>query len=334
MTSYRDEQDLHKRSMDATFGVKGEESFIDLSGIHGLQHFAGLPVDLVVEGETGTGKDTVARVIHQRHYPECPFVSVNCAAIPEALMESELFGVEAGAYTGAVRARPGKIEIANGGVLYLDEIDSMTLHHQAKLLQVLQYRGSTRLGGNTFRPSRFRLITSTKTPLNVLVQRGQFRSDLYYRLNTVTIPLPPLRRQVARIIPTFDRMLQVHAPRLGQTIQPLRASQLDALRRHPWPGNYRELLGCAIRHLCGQTILDECANMAPDAALDTEPGMLIDANTLSLKTRIRAFESRLITMALDSSSGNVAKAASLLQMSSQTLHYRIRALQLPTSARC
>jgi transcriptional regulator with PAS, ATPase and Fis domain len=320
--------------MDTEFVVKGEDSFIDLSGIRGLQHFAGLPVDLVVEGETGTGKDTVARVIHQRHYRDYPFVGVNCAAIPESLMESELFGVEAGAYTGAVRARPGKVEIADGGVLYLDEIDSMTLHHQAKLLQVLQYRGSTRLGGNTFRKSRFRLITSTKTPLNVLVQRGQFRSDLYYRLNTVTIQLPPLRRQADRIIPTFDRMLQAHAPRLSQTIEPLQPSQLEALRRHSWPGNYRELLGCAIRHLCGQSILDDHASIVPDAGLDTEPGMLTDANAMSLKTRIRAFESRLITMALDNSSGNVAKAASLLQMSSQTLHYRIRALQLPTSVRC
>ncbi|MDQ0083823.1 transcriptional regulator with PAS, ATPase and Fis domain [Variovorax boronicumulans] len=301
------------------------DSFIDLTGIADLPRLARLPVDLVLQGETGSGKDTVAREIHRRHSPAQAFVTVNCAAIPEALMESELFGVEAGAYTGAVRARGGKIEAADRGVLYLDEIDSMNLHLQAKLLHVLQYRGSVRLGGNLFRRSSFRLIASTKVALKSMVDRGQFRSDLYYRLNTVTIQLPPLRAQTPRILPTLHRMLHAHSQHLGQQIAPLEAADEATLLAHHWPGNYRELLSCAIRHLCGQKLLadHEVSQARPDA--EAAPA---EVRSQSLKDRIMAFERKIITLALDASEGNVARAADQLKMSPQTLHYRIRALKL------
>jgi transcriptional regulator with PAS, ATPase and Fis domain len=311
---------------------RSDEEFVDLSNIESLEYLAGTPADLVLVGETGTGKDVVARAVHRLSRQTRPFVHVNCAAIPDTLMESELFGVEAGAYTGAVRSRPGKIEVADGGVLYLDEIDSMSLHHQAKLLNVLQYRGSMRLGGNAFRKSSFRLITSTKTPLAELVRRNEFRMDLFYRLNTLTIALPPLRNQPHRILPTFHRMLDLHSARFRGEFKPLRAREEKLLLEHRWPGNYRELLGSVIRRLCGQDMLVHNGGtlVAQRHTASTITDSL-SASIAPLKERIRTFESRIIVKALDASDGNVAKAAAKLQMSPQTLHYRIQALHLQST---
>ncbi len=168
-----------------------------------IETVAPLEIDLVLEGETGTGKDTLARKIHRLSGCSGRLIAVNCAAIPETLAESELFGVNNGAYTGAVQARAGYIEEANNGILFLDEIDSMPLSLQAKLLRVLENRGIERLGGTRFIPVNMRVIVATQKPLLTLVEQGTFRRDLYFRLNTLSIQLQPLRSQVEIIIPCF-----------------------------------------------------------------------------------------------------------------------------------
>lgn len=302
-----------------------EHPCIDLSSIPHLAHFARLQVDLVLEGETGCGKDTVARAIHKMQFPDKPFVNVNCGALPEGLIEAELFGAEAGAFTSAVRPRQGKIEAANGGMLYLDEIDSMPLHLQSKLLQVLQYRGCHRLGSNRFIRSNFRMVASTKTPLKTLVDRGQFRADLYFRINVVVLSLPPLRQLPQRILPLFDRYVQVHALRLRQQPPPLTAEQKASLLAYAWPGNYRELRACAIRHVCGQWMIDAAPPTAAVAPRRTQ-----DFQATPLRDAVKNYERHLISEALLHSGGNVAKAASQLRVAPQTLHYRIRALEMPT----
>lgn len=301
-----------------------DQACIDLSSIPNLSHLASLQVDLVLEGETGCGKDTVARAIHRMQCPDAPFVNVNCAALPEGLIEAELFGAEAGAFTSAMRPRQGKIEAAHGGMLYLDEIDSMPLHLQSKLLQVLQYRGCSRLGSNQFIKSSFRLVASTKTPLKALVDRGQFRADLYFRINVVSLVLPALRDLPHRILPLFERMVQLHAERLRQLPPPpLTPQQQASLLAYAWPGNYRELRACAIRHVCGQWMLDA----APPAA--ELPRAARTSETTPLRDAVKNYERSLIAQALLQSGGNVAKAATTLRVAPQTLHYRIRALELP-----
>src|SRR5436190_9996871 len=174
---------------------------------------APLPVDVLLQGETGAGKDMLAREIHKWSGRPGKFIAINCAAIPEQLAESELFGYEAGAFTGAVRAREGKLEAADKGTLYLDEIDSMPLGSQAKLLRALQERGVERLGGSRFYRADFRVIASTKVAIPELVQSGNFRADLYFRLNVIKIRIPSVRDSRERILPLFERFVAEAASR-------------------------------------------------------------------------------------------------------------------------
>jgi transcriptional regulator with PAS, ATPase and Fis domain len=281
-----------------------------------------LAVDVLLQGETGAGKDVLAKDIHRWSGRPGKFIAVNCAAIPEAIAESELFGYEAGAFTGAVRAREGKLEAADKGTLYLDEIDSMPMASQAKLLRALQERGTERLGGNRFYKTEFRVIASTKAPLPALITEGKFRLDLYFRLNVVKISLPPLRLSRDRIYRLFEHFLSDAATRNAIEPPPIGDFVKQALVLHHWPGNIRELRNAAERFCLGFSLLDDDLNIGSVERIVSD-----DAGTgSSLRDRLRDFESEVIMSSLKRHRGSVAKVSIDLQVPQNTLYYRIKTL--------
>jgi formate hydrogenlyase transcriptional activator len=197
---------------------------------------------VLIEGETGTGKELVARAIHMRSQRQGrPFVKLNCAAIPASLLESELFGHEKGAFTGAVMQKPGRFEAANGGTLFLDEIGDMPLELQAKVLRVLQEREFERLGSTITRHLDVRVVAATNQDLSALVAVRQFRMDLYYRLDVFPVAIPPLRHRVEDIPLLVTRFVRHFCERMSKQISRVLRAEMDALMRYPWPGNIREL---------------------------------------------------------------------------------------------
>jgi DNA-binding NtrC family response regulator len=196
---------------------------------------------VLIEGESGTGKECVARLLHEHSARrDGPFVAVNCAAIPESLLESELFGCERGAFTGAVARRPGRLERASGGTLFLDEIGDMSLPLQAKILRALQEREIERVGGDRPVPVDFRLIAATNCDLKAAIAAGRFRADLYYRLAVVEVYLPPLRERGEDLALLAEYLVAYFAAEHGRPVQGIADETLRVLERHPWPGNVRE----------------------------------------------------------------------------------------------
>jgi DNA-binding NtrC family response regulator len=282
---------------------------------------APLHVDVLLEGETGSGKDMLAREIHAYSNRPGRFVAINCAAIPESLAESELFGHEAGAFTGAVRAREGKLETADKGTLYLDEIDSMPLAAQAKLLRALQERGSERLGGSRFYRADFRVIASTKVPLHLLVAKRDFRRDLYYRLNVVRLRLPPLRERPEELMPLFHQFLLNACRRHGKAVPQLGPHVRRRLAEHGWNGNVRELRNAAERFALGLDPIDA------DLQRACQPAEVADVSgdeSVALRDRLKNYERDVILVTLKRCGGSVARAARELQVPSNTLYYRMR----------
>jgi two-component system C4-dicarboxylate transport response regulator DctD len=266
-------------------------------------------VDVLVHGETGSGKELVARTLHALSGRTGHFVALNCAALPETLIESEIFGHEAGAFTGANRRRVGRIEYANGGTLFLDEIESMPLAVQLRFLRVLQERQIERLGSNETVPIDCRVIAATKEDLKALSAQGRFRADLYYRLDVVSLRIPPLRDRVTDIPVLMAYFLKEASARMK--VQAPSWSEHDLLRwqQHEWPGNVRELQNVADRFCLG---LDESLT-----AGDTASG------TMSLAARMEAVERAFIRNAMAVAQGNVAHAAEILQIPRKTLYDKL-----------
>ncbi|PWC12897.1 AAA family ATPase [Brenneria roseae subsp. americana] len=275
---------------------------------------APLNVDIVLEGETGTGKDTLAHRIHQLSKCSGPLVAVNCAAIPETLAESELFGVVSGAYTGASRSRAGYLESADKGILFLDEIDSMPMTLQAKMLRVLESRGVKRLGSTQFTPVEMRVIVATQTPLLQLVESGLFRRDLYFRLDTVKIQLPTLRSRSDLILPLFQRFSEEAAARLKMPAPRVSAEIHERLVTHSWPGNIRELKAAAERWVLG---------LSP---LATAP--VTRHQPLQLKDRLKQIEKYLIQDALQRHDHCIDDVVSELGIPKRTLYHRLKVLNV------
>ncbi|MBX3607199.1 MAG: sigma-54-dependent Fis family transcriptional regulator [Piscinibacter sp.] len=247
-----------------------------------ILRLAPTPVDVLVTGETGTGKELVARALHDFGERRGPFVPVNCAALPETLIESEMFGHEPGAFTGATRPRVGRIEHAAGGTLFLDEIEAMPPPLQAKLLRVLQEREVQRLGSNQLRPVDLRVVAASNLALPALVADGRFRVDLFYRLDVAALRLPPLRERRADVPLLFEHFRQGAALRFERPLSPVPAELAERLLAHTWPGNVRELKSAAERQVLGLPALagrdggGEPTTSSLQATLATLEGLLIE----------------------------------------------------------
>jgi transcriptional regulator with PAS, ATPase and Fis domain len=266
-----------------------------------------------LQGESGTGKEVIARFIHQRS-PRWrgPFMAINCAALPEQLLESELFGFERGAFTGAQLSKPGQIELAAGGVLFLDEVTEMTPAAQGKFLRVLQEREFLRLGGT--RPVRVnvRVIAATNRNLDDAVAQGEFRTDLYYRLNVFDIRIPPLRERRDDILPLAAGFLREFA---GATAE-LTPEAIEALRGHDWPGNVREL----------RNVLERALIMCDGPLIGTEQLCLRATKDVPLSriTDLETLERKVVERAMRDADGNKVRAAKQLGISRMQLYTRLR----------
>ena len=293
-----------------------DSSFIEGPDIENtLNSTAARNIDMLLLGETGTGKDTLAHRVHRLSGRQGNFVPVNCAAIPESLAESQLFGVNSGAYTGAVQSRAGSVEAAHLGTLYLDEIDSMPLTLQAKLLRVLESRGVERLGSTRFIPVDIRVIASAQQSLHKMVEQGTFRRDLYFRLSVVNINLPALRDRRECIVPLFLNMIQQEAAYYHCPAPPPCAALLQQLLCHPWMGNVRELRSTAKRFVLGLTPLSA---PTPDSA----------SAQMSLKERLNQIEKSLIEESLHRHAHCVDAVAAELGVAKRTLYYRMKQLAI------
>jgi transcriptional regulator with PAS, ATPase and Fis domain len=266
-------------------------------------------------GESGTGKEVVARFIHSRSpRRRGPFVAINCAALPEQLLESELFGFERGAFTGAHQPKPGQIELASGGVLFLDEVTEMTPVAQAKFLRVLQEREFVRLGGTRPVRANVRVIAATNRNLREAVAKGQFRADLYYRLNVFDITIPPLRQRVDDIPALVAAFLREFDHTAGRTFE-VTQEAMHALLRHDWPGNVRELRNVIER----ATIICEGGVIRPgDLALWSTGETVVDSTDLDV------IERRTIERVMRETHGNKVHASRKLGLSRIQLYSRLR----------
>lgn len=291
--------------------LRGDNAALDVRQI--ALNTASLTMDLLLCGETGTGKDTLARQIHELSGRSGAFVGMNCAAIPESLAESQLFGVVNGAYTGVNRSRQGYIEAACGGTLYLDEIDSMPLSLQAKLLRILETRGIERLGSTTFVPVDLRVIASAQRPLDELVEQGLFRRDLYFRLNVLTIQMPALRKRREQILPLFDQFTQQMASEFDRPVPMLDNGLVQLLLSHAWPGNIRELKSAAKRFVLGFPLL----GADPQPPRDPQSG---------LKTQLRVIEKMLIEDAFKRHKHRFDAVLEELEIPRRTLYQRMKEL--------
>lgn len=285
---------------------------------------ANADVTAMLCGESGTGKEVVARYIHRNSERRTgPFIAINCAAIPENLLEATLFGHEKGAFTGAVQMRTGKFEQANGGTLLLDEVTEMDIGLQAKLLRVIQERELERVGGTRSITLDVRLIATTNRDLAAEVAAGNFREDLYYRLNVVPIHLPPLRERPGDVAPLARSLLARAARRMARTIPELSESACESLRAHHWPGNVRELDNLLQRALVFSTgaTVDAADLLFEDTHRPAAPP--IDDERTDLRSR----EQVAILDALRASGGNRQNAASQLGISPRTLRYKLARLR-------
>jgi DNA-binding NtrC family response regulator len=308
-----------------------------LRAIQRARAAASTGADVLIEAESGTGKELLARLIHDSS-DRCrkPFVAVNCAAVPDALLESELFGHGRGAFTGAVGAKPGKFELADGGTILLDEIGEMPLHLQPKLLRALQEREFERLGEGRSVRVDIRVIATTNVSLAAMVERGQFRGDLYYRLNVIPLSLPPLRDRCEDIPVLAQHFAQKYAAQLQTKPATLHTDFLDLLRLQTWPGNVRELANFMRRVLTLSETLDIDANcFASEFQSPAKPYIVhkvpgADAVSGAVAgTPIRQVERLHLENTLALTDGNRTHAAEMLGISLRTLRNKIREYGLP-----
>ncbi|MFY3595187.1 sigma-54 dependent transcriptional regulator, partial [Achromobacter xylosoxidans] len=309
----------NRRLREAAFAVEADEvPFIGTTPAmqrikQTLRHIADADVDVLVEGETGTGKEVVATALHRlsrrRHRA---LVAINCGALPESVIESELFGHEAGAFTGAQKRRIGRIEHASGGTLFLDEIESMPLAVQVKLLRVLESRQITPLGSNEVRSLDLRVVAATKEDLGNPAIRAKFREDLFYRLNVVTIRIPPLRERREDIPLLLAHYLGHASRRFQRDIPDMPADIKRHLLTHDWPGNVRELAHFAERFVLG--VLNTPAAVSPTA--ETAPG--------TLPEKMERFEAQLIRDALAAHQGDVRATLEALGIPRKTFYDKLQ----------
>ncbi|MFZ0390738.1 MAG: sigma-54 dependent transcriptional regulator [Calditrichia bacterium] len=293
---------------------------------------------VLIYGESGTGKEVIARLIHEMsHFAQQPFVDLNCGAIPENLLESELFGYEKGAFTGAYKSKPGLFELARGGTIFLDEIGNTTANFQIKLLKIVENKTFRRIGGVQELSVSTRIIAATNVDLYDAVRRGKFREDLYYRLNVFQIQLPPLRKRNTDCLLLADHFIHHFNREYGRDIKGLSPSAAALIKRYPWPGNIRQLKNAIERAVLVES--DEWVE-AEDLSLDFARAPVQNAPPLNPNPEKQAVnfnkffippegialdevERDLILSALDQAGGNLSQAARLLKISRGKLRYRL-----------
>jgi DNA-binding NtrC family response regulator len=298
-----------------------------------INRVAGSASNVMIRGESGTGKELVARAIVSRgSRAEKPFVSINCAALPENLIETELFGHERGAFTDAKAARAGHIELAHTGTLFLDEIATLGLALQSKLLRVLEDHAVTRIGGRTPKKIAFRLITATNEDLESMVHAGRFREDLYYRINVVPITLPPLRERDGDVPLLMDHFLRIYCAENGLPLKRLDPEVMHILEEDPWPGNVRELENLVQRLVLmveGPTIkVQHLPQRMLFNSATSQESLLIPEEGVNFDQEISRIEVAYLEAALRRTSGNKMSAARLLQIDKQKMHYLCRKYQI------
>jgi len=288
-----------------------------------IQSVADAPTDILIEAETGTGKDLLARYIHEHsNRREHKFVAINCGAVPENLIESELFGHEKGAFTDAKARRIGKFEYADGGTVFLDEIESMPLVLQVKLLRVIEERSIERLGANDPIKLDLRIVAATKVDLKTLAEQGEFREDLYYRLNVVKVEIPPLRSRKDDIPLLFQHFSIIASTQYGRDVQELSTQRMAALMRHDWPGNIRELRNIAERNV----LLGESGAFGFDDNLITQ-----ESGGLNLAEQVGQFEKLLIHTELAKCGGSIQDTQRSLELPRKTLYDKMKKYGLDKS---
>ncbi|ACY15046.1 sigma-54-dependent transcriptional regulator [Haliangium ochraceum] len=305
-----------------------------------IETVADTPSTVLITGESGTGKELVAKALHEHSCRKSrPFIRINCAAIPKDLMESEMFGYEKGAFTGAANAKPGRFELADGGTLFLDEIGEIPVEMQVKLLRAIQESEFERVGGISTLKVDVRLVTATNRDLEREVQRGNFREDLFYRLNVVPLRIPPLRERRSDIPLLVQHIIQKFNERLGKSLRGISEEAVAQLQEHAWPGNIRELENVLERTIlfCNSErieVSDLAGEQAPsgrrassERPLEPEASEPLTGDT-SLKEIVRAktsqVERELIIQALDETGGNVTQAAKLLKISRKSLQMKMK----------
>jgi DNA-binding NtrC family response regulator len=307
-----------------------------------IEKVAETDATVLVRGESGTGKELVARAIHERSATRRSgaFIAVNCAALPSELIESELFGHEKGAFTGAAARRKGKFEQADGGTLFLDEIGDMSANVQAKLLRALEERRIERLGGSDSIPVDVRIVSATHRPLEQEITAGNFRADLFYRLRVVTVDIAPLRERREDIPLLAQAFAKASAERYNLPLRPLAQSALRRLVAYDWPGNVRELRNTIERalilaegdELTAADLPEEIKSDPPEAVATRGGSVETDAHDIpytgDFREDRREFERLYITRCLEESGGNVTRAATILGMHRQSLQHKLRELGL------
>jgi Nif-specific regulatory protein len=285
---------------------------------------------VIIRGESGTGKELIAEAIHYNSLrSEKPFIRVNCAAIPENLIESEFFGYEKGAFTGAVSRKKGRFEIADGGTVFLDEIGDLSQMTQVKLLRVLQEQEFERVGGTDTIKVDIRVIGATNTDLEKKISEGKFREDLYYRLNVFSILMPPLRERKSDLLLLADHFMIKYGRQQGKVIKRISTPAIDMLMHYHWPGNVRELENCIERAvlICQDNVIHSYhlpPTLQTAESSDTFPRQTLD-------TAVASYEKELIQDALKSSKGNCAKASRLLDTTERIIGYKINKYRINPS---
>lgn len=328
-----------RSQVSASTGAAGIETIVGNSGkmqeiFKLIGRFAPTDTTVLIQGESGTGKELIADAL-QRHSlrRDTPFIKVNCGALPESLLESEIFGHEKGAFTGAVALRPGRFELAEGGTIFLDEVNTMPHSLQVKLLRVLQNRTYERVGGKETLTADVRVIAATNKNLEQEVKAGRFREDLFYRLNILHIGIPPLREH-AEDIPVFvDHFLRKYAPARQVVVSP---DVVSAFRAYSWPGNVRELENVLQRALVmaqGDIITLDHLPLVLRAEGDLLPRSALKQDGTPMKKIVADVEKELILRALEQSGGNQSEAARMLHINRRQLFEKIKRLHITPPAK-
>ena len=313
--------------------IVGEAACMKQTGL-AIQRAAATDTTVLLEGESGTGKELFARALHALSTRgDGPFVAINCAAIPDQLLEAELFGYEKGAFTGATHRKPGKFELANRGTIFLDEMGELPLGLQGKLLRALEERTFDRLGGTATVKVDVRVVAATNRMLKQQVARRQFREDLYFRLSVFPITIPPLRDRIDDIQVLARHFVERQCRELAKPLLMLSPAALDALRAYPWPGNVRELQNCLERAVIladGDTLTPKHFNLKVEEYVKPEnPLATLDmSGSLATITKraVEEVERQAIRLALEQSNNDILRAADRLQMGYKALTTKMRAL--------